>query len=211
MNERDFYTGRSSSGACGCGCCSDIGPAGPMGPQGPAGPQGPMGPRGQIGPRGETGPQGPVGPAGPTGPQGQIGPQGPAGLPATASSALRYQVGEQTVAPGAAVSLAASEIRADAIAPVGQTGLLLPAGQYLLLFAADAETLDAGELGAVLALNGAPLAYTATLLEVEAAESRRIALQAAVALTAAGTLTVLNSAGSDTLYRNAALTAVALA
>jgi hypothetical protein len=167
---------------------------------------------GAAGATGATGPQGPIGPVGPTGPEGPQGPAGPAGTPATSQNAMRYQAGAQTVAAGDALSLSTSEIHStDEISAADTTGLTLAAGQYLLGFSADAAIADAGTMGAVFALNGAPMAYTATLMSTEAAAAARLALGCILNLTAAGTVTVLNNAAGDVSYTNPVLTVVKLA
>ena len=188
-----------------------IGPVGPEGPQGPIGLTGPAGPQGEPGPTGATGPQGPQGPIGPTGATGPQGPVGPAGTPATSQNAMRYQAGTQSVAAGGVLSLSTSVINSTgAISAAGATGLTLTPGQYLLGFTADGDLDNAGELGAVFALNGVPLAYTASLLRTSAAFVERIALGSILNLNAAGTVTVLNNA-DDVNYRNPVLTVVKLA
>jgi len=218
MKEIGLVIARFYHNECGCGC---TGPAGPMGPQGPTGPQGPIGPQGPVGsvgaqgpagPAGAAGPQGAIGPAGPTGPEGPQGPIGPAGTPATSENAMRYQAGSQSVAAGGVLSLSTSVINSTgAISAAGATGLTLAPGQYLLGFTADGDLDDARELGAVFALNGAPLAYTASLLRSSAAFIARIALGSILNLNAAGTVTVLNNADDDVNYQNPVLTVVKLA
>ena len=125
---------------------------------------------------------------------------------------MRYQAGTQTAAAGGVLSLSTGEINSTgAISAAGATGLTLAPGQYLLGFTTDAAIPDAGELGAVLALNGAPLAYTATLLGAPAADAVRLTLGSILNLNAAGTVTVLNNAAGDVNYRNPVLTVVKLA
>ena len=66
-------------------------------------------------------------------------------------------------------------------------------------------------LGAVLAINGAPLAYTASLLSMGGNQDARLTLQAVVNLTATGTVTVRNNTTNQVIYENAVLTVVKLA
>ena len=142
---------------------------------------------------------------------GPAGPQGPEGAAATSRNAMRYRAGEQTVAPGDALALDIAEIHADgSISTAGTTGLALAPGQYLLGFVADAARTDAGELGAVLALNGAPLLYTATSVAAGEDAAVRLALTSLLTLTASGTVTVLNSSDGELRYRDPVLTAVRL-
>ena len=125
---------------------------------------------------------------------------------------MRYQAGTQTAAAGGVLSLSTGEINSTgAISAAGATGLTLAPGQYLLGFTTDAAIPDAGELGAVLALNGAPLAYTATLLGAPAADAVRLTLDSILNLNAAGTVTVLNNTAGDVNYQNPVLTVVKLA
>ena len=194
------------------GATGATGPAGPQGEVGPQGPAGPAGATGPAGPQGETGPQGPAGATGPAGPQGETGPQGPAGDAATNDNAMRYTAGVQTVAARAAVTLATSVINSDGeITASGTTGLTLQPGQYLITFLSDAMATGSGNLGAVLALNGAPLAYTASLLSMGGNQDARLSLQTILNATAAGTVTVVNNTTNAVLYENAVLTAVKLA
>ena len=151
------------------------------------------------------------GPQGPAGPQGPIGPQGPMGAAATAENAMRYSTGAQTVAAAAALALPTSVLHTGgAISEAGSSGLTLTPGVYLALFTADCSGEAAGELGAVLALNDAELAYTAARLPAEAGELRRLALQTLLELTAAGTLTVRNQTPNGLVYENAVLTVLRL-
>lgn len=152
-----------------------------------------------------------TGPAGPMGPQGPQGPAGPAGASATSQNAMRYQAGTQTVGAGGVLSMSTSVIHSvGAISASGASGLTLTPGQYLLGFTADAALADTGELGAVLALNGVPLAYTASLLTSSASHTVSIALSSILNLNAAGTVTVRNNA-DDANYTNPVLTVVKLA
>ena len=125
---------------------------------------------------------------------------------------MRYQAGTQTVAAGGVLSLATSVINSTgAITASGGTGLTLTAGQYLITFVTDAEASGAGNIGAVLALNGAPLAYTAALLTMGGNLQGRLTLHTLLNVMAAGTVTVLNNTGNGVSYENAVLTAVKLA
>ena len=234
-----IYT-NNCNGSCGCcGCGSNVGPAGPMGPQGPAGPQGqqgiqgPQGPAGPTGatgpagptgatgatgaagpagPQGETGPQGPAGPTGATGATGAAGPQGPAGTTATNENAMLYNAAAQTVASGSALVLPTNVINSTGdLTASGTTGVTLAAGQYLVTFASDASVVDAGTLGAALALDGTALPYAVTSETQSAAGGDRITLTAIVSPTAAQTLTVLNNSGTSNTYANSTLTVVKLA
>ena len=149
--------------------------------------------------------------AGQPGPQGPAGPQGPMGAAATAENAMRYSTGAQTVAAAAALTLPTTVLHAQgAISEAGTSGLTLTPGVYLALFTADCSGEAAGDLGAVLALNDAELAYTAARLPAEAGEKRRLTLQTLLELTAAGTLTVRNQTPGGLVYENAVLTVLRL-
>lgn len=174
---------KSFFAGCGCGC----------------GTPGPQGPIGQQGVPGETGPQGPVGPA---------GPQGPAGESGVSGDAMRYRVAAQTVAPLGSLSLDTVQLRPGSEITAGAAGLILPAGRYLALFSADAG--GTGELGAVLSLNGLPLAYAAALLPAPQAGQARLSLQGDLALSAAGELTVQNNAANAVDYQRAVLSVLRL-
>lgn len=166
---------------------------------------------GSIGPAGPMGPQGPVGPQGFQGIPGVPGPRGPAGIAATQSSAMRYQIGSQTVQPGAALSLETVEPDPEGtIGTLGTGGLILPAGRYLVSFGADAALDAAGEVGAALSLNGAPVAYGESLLTLGDAGERRMDLAVMLPLSGTGTVTVVNNAANALSYRGAVLTAVRL-
>jgi hypothetical protein len=125
---------------------------------------------------------------------------------------MRYQTGEQTAAPGAALLLETSQIRsAGEIRAEGSQGLSLGPGEYLLSFTADAELADAGTLGAVLALNGAPLPYTACAIPTELGGKVRVKLETVLALSATGVVTAVNHTENELLFRNPVLVAVKLA
>lgn len=167
------------------GCCSSVGPAGPMGPRGPQGPQGLPGPQGVP---------------------------GPAGTAATAENAMAYSIGEQTVAPGGAVSFEVQEVHSARGITAGTEGFRLPAGQYLLGFVSDARAAGTGVLGAVLSLSGVPLAYTESRIDAgQENPQTRLSLYAVLTLTAEGQLTVVNNTANDVIYDFPVLTAVRLA
>lgn len=196
------------------------GPAGPAGAPGATGATGPAGPQGEIGPAGPagaTGPAGPAGatgatgPAGPAGATGATGPAGPAGATATNENAMLFNPAAQTVAAGDALSFTGTQINSTGdITASGTDGLTLTAGEYLVTFRSDAVTADAGVLGASLALDGTVLPYATTLISSPAAETQGLTLTAILDLTAAQTLTVINSSGAEATYTNSTLTVVKL-
>ena len=129
---------------------------------------------------------------------------------AALDNALRYQAGTQTLAAGGALRLETCMIHGQAaIEADGDTGLRLAAGQYLIGFSADAA--GGGSLGAVLALNGAPLRYTAAGLSAAGSRDARLTLQTILHLRAPGTVTVVNSADCALRYTDPVLTVVRLA
>ncbi len=121
------------------------------------------------------------------------------------ASAMRYRPEQQSIPSGGTLLLEMSETHGEGIQPSGDGGLLLAPGQYLCSFAADAE--GEGDCGAVFALNGATLPYTAARLR----EPGRLTLTALPDLIGAAILTVENSSGGTVQYQNAVLTAVRLA
>ena len=120
------------------------------------------------------------------------------------ASAMRYRPEQQTVPSGGSLLLEMSETHGEGIRISGDGGLLLAPGQYLCSFAADAE--GEGDCGAVFALNGATLPFTAARLPAPG----RLALTALPDLIGAAFLTVENSSGETVRYRNAVLTALRL-
>lgn len=122
-------------------------------------------------------------------------------------NAMRYHPGQQRTPGGGTLLLEVSDSRGDGVSAPGESGLLLEKGRWLLSFAADAKGEE--EVGAVFALNGTPLPFTAALLP-GAEYSRRLALTAVLDLTAAGVLTVINNCRCAVTYRSAVLTAVRL-
>ena len=123
------------------------------------------------------------------------------------ADAMRYQPGQQRTPGGGTLLLAVSDCRGEGVSAPGESGLLLARGRWLLSFAADASGED--EVGAVFALNGAPLSFAETRLP-RAEFSRRLALTAVLDLNAAGLLTVQNNSAAELSYRSAVLTAVRL-
>ena len=121
------------------------------------------------------------------------------------AGALRYRPESQSIPSGGTLMLELSETHGEGIQSSGDGGLLLAPGQYLCSFAADAE--GEGDCGAVFALNGATLPFTAALLPGPG----RLALTALPELIGAAILTVENSSGETVRYRNAVLTVIRLA
>ena len=128
----------------------------------------------------------------------------PDGAEYALASAMRYRAEAQTVPSGGELCLETAELRGEGIRISGDGGLLLEPGRYLCSFAADA----AGErgCGAVFALNGAAMPFTAAQLPTDG----RLALTAVPDLIGAAILTVENSCAAVVSYRNAVLTAVRL-
>jgi len=121
------------------------------------------------------------------------------------ASAMRYRPESQSIPSGGTLLLEMSETHGEGIQSSGDGGLLLAPGQYLCSFAADAE--GEGDCGAVYALNGATLPFTAARLPGPG----RLALTALPELIGAAILTVENSSGAMVRYRNAVLTVIRLA
>ena len=120
------------------------------------------------------------------------------------ASAMRYRPEGQQIPSGGTLLMEMSETHGESIRTSGDGGLLLSPGQYLCSFTADAE--GEGDCGAVFALNGATLPYTAARLPGPG----RLTLTALPDLIGAAILTVENSSGGTVQYRNAVLTAVRL-
>lgn len=135
-------------------------------------------------------------------------------LPSRAEGAIagatRYRAEKQLVPSGGTLLLEVSESEGEGIAASGDGGLLLQRGRCLVSFTADAQESGQGELGAVFALNGATLPFTAALLPAADGGKQRVALTALLDLRAAAILTVENNCGGEVRYENAVLTALKL-
>lgn len=121
------------------------------------------------------------------------------------ASAMRYRPESQTIPSGGTLLLEMSETNGEGIQSSGDGGLLLVPGRYLCSFAADTD--GESDCGAVFALNGATLPFTAAQLPAPG----RVALTAVPDLIGAAILTVENNCGSTVQYRNAVLTVLRLA
>lgn len=123
---------------------------------------------------------------------------------------MRYNILTQIIEAGDTIPLPAIQVNsAGDITASGNDGLTLAEGQYLVTFSTDALLVGAGILGAVLALDGTPVAYTATNL----ATSSDVKLSVTVILVVAEeqTLTVQNNTDGTISYDNSVLTVVKLA
>lgn len=134
----------------------------------------------------------------------------PARTEGAIAGAMRYRAQVQRVPSGGTLLLEVSESEGEGIAASGDGGLLLERGRCLVSFTADAQESGQGELGAVFALNGATLPFTAALLPAADGGKQRVALTALLDLRAAAILTVENNCSGEVRYENAVLTAVRL-
>ena len=131
-------------------------------------------------------------------------PDRPGGAEGGLASAMRYRAEAQTVPSGGELRLEISEIHGEGIRTSGDGGLLLEPGQYLCSFTADAA--GEADCGAVFALNGVTLPFTAARHPGDG----RLALTAVLDLIGTAILTVENNCGGTVTYRSAVLTAVRL-
>ena len=238
MQDNDLYSTKIYQNGCngsgswvriGCGCGSNVGPAGPIGPQADWTCKGPHRSAGRASP-------------------GQQAPGVRQALQVRpvlqAKSGRRYRcnwrdrcTGLQGVRQALQVQLArqprtktpcsitptrppsrAAEHHVGtnvinstgSITASGTTGVTLTAGQYLVTFASDASVTAAGTVGAALALDGKALTYAETAQTLTAAGSDRT-LTAIVTPTAGQILTVRNNTGNSVTYSNSTLTIVKLA
>ena len=123
-------------------------------------------------------------------------------------SAMHCAADRQTVPPGGTLTLETEMICSSAgvLAGEGNGSLSVRPGQYLLSVTADAEADQ--NVGAGLALNGAPIAYAQCRLA--RGGEHALCLHAILPVTGRGCLTVYNNTLDHVHYRNAVLTAVYL-
>lgn len=137
-------------------------------------------------------------------PRRQDGDRRPGSGEGVLAGAMRYRPESQSIPSGGTLLLELSETHGEGIQSSGDGGLLLAPGQYLCSFAADAE--GEGDCGAVFALNGATLPFTAAQLPGPG----RLVLTALPDLIGAAILTVENNCGGTVQYHNAVLTVIRL-
>ena len=117
--------------------------------------------------------------------------------------AMRYELARQAVPGGGMLALPVCEIHGgQEIRPVGEHGLALDSGCYLVLFGYQTQAA-----GAVLTLNGARLSW---LEAAPVPQHRTLQLQGLLSLHAPGTLAVCNAAASGGFYSRAVLTVLRL-
>lgn len=160
----------------------------PTGPTGPAGPTGPSG--------GPTGPTGGAGGAGPTGPTGQTGPTGPSATSPTEILIAANSLGSQPI-----LAATQSPILFDSVTVSNGISISTPtnpnivvgsSGVYSVNFSAQVSaTVGATPFRIWLEVNGSPLSYSTTTLDLANNAYSLVTVPILVSLTAGDVLNIV--------------------